>query len=462
MSGGMLFPIQGIELMLYSGILAVREATMQIPVTRTHLANGLLILLKEIHTAPLISQWVWYRVGSRDEVTGMTGASHWVEHMQFKGTPRYPPGVLEKAIARDGGVWNAFTYLDWTAYFETLPADKIDLALRLEADRMSNSLFEPVEVEAERTVVLAERQGNENEPMFRLNEEVQAAAFRVHAYHHLTIGDQADLQSMSRDDLYQHYRTYYVPNNAVLAIAGDFETQGMLAQLENIYAEVPAGVLPPARLRPEPPQNGQRQINLEGPGETVYVQLAYHFPQAVHPDFFACIILDSLLTGPGSLNLFGGGISNKTSRLYRALVDGEVAVSVSGGLQATLDPFLHSIVAIVHPQSSPEKLVECLENEIVRLQGAPPDADELTQAVKQARALFAYGSETITNQAYWLGLAEMFASYEWFNAYLDGLAAVTPEDVQRVAQTYLLPRNRVLGIYLASGAGSSETKIEGR
>jgi zinc protease len=139
--------------------------------------------------------------------------------MLFKGTPDFPAGVLDKAISREGGVWNAFTYLDWTTYFETMPADKIDLALRLEADRMSNSLFDPAETASERTVIISERQGSENEPLFLLGEEVQAAAFRVHPYHHQIIGDMADLQTITRDDLHRHYRASYVPNNAVLAIA---------------------------------------------------------------------------------------------------------------------------------------------------------------------------------------------------------------------------------------------------
>src|SRR5512146_2633741 len=185
----------------------------------TKLPNGLTLHLKEIHTAPLASDWVWYRVGSRDEAAGVTGVSHWVEHMQFKGTPLFPPTVLDKAISREGGMWNAFTYLDWTTYFETLPADKIDLALRLEADRMVNSLFDLEEVESERTVIISERQGNENEPMFKLGEELQSISFRVHPYHHEVIGDMVDLLNMSREDLFGHFRKYYVPNNAVLAVA---------------------------------------------------------------------------------------------------------------------------------------------------------------------------------------------------------------------------------------------------
>ena len=157
-------------------------------VTRTRLRNGLEVRLKEIHTAPLISTWAWYRVGARNEVPGITGISHWVEHMQFKGTPMFPAGTLDRAISREGGFWNAFTWMDWTAYFETMPQDRVELALKVEADRMHNSLFDPAEVESERTVIIAEREGSENEPTFRLSEEVHAAAFRVHPYHHMTIG----------------------------------------------------------------------------------------------------------------------------------------------------------------------------------------------------------------------------------------------------------------------------------
>ncbi len=417
-------------------------------ITRLTLSNGLQVLLKEIHSAPLISHWIWYRVGSRNEYPGITGISHWVEHMQFKGTPSYPLGVIDKAISREGGYWNAFTFLDWTAYYETLPAASGDLALRTESDRMINSLFDEQDVESERTVIISERQGNENEPTYLLNEEVQAAAFRVHPYHHEIIGDMADLQTITRDQLHDHYRRHYAPNNAVLAVAGDFETDALLERIRELYEPIPAGKeLPPVQRR-EPDQRGERRVRVEGPGETTFVQLSYHAPAASDADFFAMNVLDSLLTGPSSLNLFGGGISNKTSRLYRALVETEKAISVGGGLEATIDPYLYDIRMILHPHSSLDELLETTEAEIARVQNTPPTAEELERAVKQARALFAYGSESISNQAFWLGFSEMFASYDWFTGYLDNLAAVTPEDVQRVAQACLRPQNRVLGHYV--------------
>lgn len=420
--------------------------------TEVILPNGLKILLKEIHTAPLISSWVWYRVGSKDEPTGRTGVSHWVEHMQFKGTEQFPAKVLDKAISRDGGQWNAFTYMDWTTYFETMPADKIDLALRLEADRMTASLFDEQEVASERTVIISEREGNENEPLFLLGEALQHAAFRVHPYHHEVIGDLADLQAMRRDDLYHHYRTYYVPNNAVLALAGDFETGAMLRRIRALFEPIPAREVPPRLARPEPEARGEHRLTVDGPGETTYLQAAYRAPAANNPDFFPLTVLDSLLAGPSNLNMFGGGgISNKTSRLYCSLVDRELAVSAGASLISTLDPFLYSIVVTVHPQRKPDEALEALDAEIHRIREERVSKEEIARAVKQARANFAYGSESITNQAFWLGHAEMFATYDWFLTYLDKLAKVTPAQVQEAAQKYLRPQNRVVGIYLPTG-----------
>lgn len=417
------------------------------------LENGLKVLLKEIHTAPLISSWIWYRVGSRDENTGHTGISHWCEHMQFKGTPQFPSSILERAVARDGGMWNAFTYFDWTTFFETMPADKIDLALRIEADRMINSLFDEKEVSSERIVVISEREGSENDPTFLLGEAVQNAAFRTHPYHHEIIGDLPDLKSMSRADLYSHYKTYYTPSNAILSVAGDFKTSEMLSKIIEIYGSLPSETIPLRIARPETTTNGEHQLTVEGPGETTYIDISYHAPAANDLDFFPVTVLDSLLAGPSSLNMFGGGgISNKTSRLYRALVEKELAVSVSGGLAATADPFLYSVIITVHPNHKPAKVLAAFDNEIKRLQDKLVPVREITRAIKQARALFAYGSENITNQAFWLGHAEMFAGYDWFLTYLEKLATVTPEEMQKAARKYFRVQNRVVGIYLPTGA----------
>jgi zinc protease len=327
------------------------------------------------------------------------------------------------------------------------------LALRLEADRMTASLFDDQEVASERNVIISEREGSENEPLFMLAEAVQHAAFRVHPYHHEVIGELPDLQSMTRDDLYHHYRAYYIPNNAVIALAGDFETAEMLQRVRELFEAIPSGEAPPRLIRPEPDANGEHRLNVEGPGETTYLQVAYHAPPASDSDFFPLMIIDSLLSGPSNLNMFGGGgISNKTSRLYNALVDKELAVSVGGSLISTLEPFLYSLIVTVHPRRKPEEVMDAIDAEIQRICMQRVSDKEIARALKQARANFAYGSESITNQAFWLGHSEMFASYDWFLTYLDKLAKVTPAQVQETAQKYLRPQNRVIGTYLPAGA----------
>lgn len=420
-------------------------------VVSTRLRNGLEVRLKEIHTAPLISTWMWYRVGSRNELPGKTGISHWVEHMQFKGTPAFPAGTLDRAISRNAGVWNAFTWLDWTAYFETLPEARADLALQIEADRMQNSLFDPREVESERTVIISERQGSENEPTFRLAEELHAAAFRVHPYHHMVIGDMADLHRITRDQLYQHYRRYYVPSNAVLAIAGDFRASSMIRRIRKVFGSIPRSPRPEYVDRPEPAQPGERQVTVRGPGETTFLEVAYQAPSADDPEFIPLAVLDSALTGASNLNLFGGGVSNKTSRLYKRLVEGELAASVSGGLVPTIHPYLYSISVTLRPDSDLERVREVLDEEISKVLDKPVNKAEVAKAIKQARALFAYGSESITNQGLWLGFSEMFASYDWFDSYLDRLEQVTPQSMMEIAQKRLAPSGRTVGIYLPNG-----------
>ncbi|MBP9040891.1 MAG: insulinase family protein [Anaerolineaceae bacterium] len=419
---------------------------------QTRLENGLQVLLKEIHTAPIISHWVWYRVGSRYEVPGKTGISHWVEHMQFKGTPRFPAGVLDRAISRDGGMWNAFTHLDWTTFFETMPADKIDLALNLEADRMVNSVYDSEEVNSERTVVISEREGSENDPLFRLDEAVQSTMFSSHPYKNEVIGSIRDLRAIQRDDLYAHYQRYYNPANAVIAVAGDFDTNDMVEKIERYYGSIAGQVLPDLLLDQEQLPDHERRVNVSGPGETTYLQISYRAPAAVNHDFFPFTILDSLITGPTSLNMFGGGgISNKTSRLYRRLVEKEFAISVNGSLQATVDPFLYNIVITVHPKHSPEEVLSQVDEEIDTLFQSLVTQAEIDRAAKQARALFAYGSENITNQAFWMGYSEMFDQYSWFLNYVKRLEQVTAVDLLRIAREYLQPGYRVVGIYRPDG-----------
>ncbi len=415
------------------------------------LDNGLTVLLKESHHAPVTTFWIWYRVGSRNEVPGITGIAHWAEHMLFKGSAAFPKGEIDRQIARNGGVMNGLTWLDFTTFFETLPADRIDLGLRIEADRMVNALFDPQEVDLERTVIISERQGAENDPAFLLNEEVVGAAFRVHPYHHETIGDLCDLERIGHADLWRHYQTYYGPNNAIAVAVGDFDAAQMLACITERFGPLPARSAPPPVNRPEPPQRGERRVVLEGPGMTAYLQAAYKAPPAAHPDFFPMAVLSTILTGASGMNLFAPPPPNRSSRLYRALVETGLAAGVTGSLAPMLDPYLYNIVVIVRAGRSLEEVEAALDAEMDRILAEPISADELQTAIKQSKAQFAYSSESVTNQGFWLGFSSVVADTDWFESFLDRLAAVTVEEVSRVANSYLSRRNRTVGHYVPLG-----------
>ena len=416
--------------------------------TKAMLDNGLTVIVRESHNAPVSTFWCWYKVGSRLEQPGITGISHWVEHMLFKGTPAFPKRELDRLISREGGVWNGMTWLDFTTYFETLPADRFDLAFGIESDRMVHAVFDPKEVASERTVIISERQGNENSPQFLLAEEVQAAAFRVHGYHHEVIGDLCDLQTMTREQLYHHYQVYYAPNNAVAVAVGDFKTADVLAKIQKAFGKIKPGPELPHLHREEPPQRGERRVTVEGPDTTAYIEVAYRAPRATEADFPAFVVLDAILAGASGLSLFGGGGTNASSRLYKALVDTELAIDVSGGLATTVDPYLYSLSATVRTGHTPAEVEAALDAELARAVNEPVNEEEVAKAIKQARAQFAYGSESVTNQGYWYGFSEVFADYGWFESYLDRLAAVTVDDVKRVAQAYLTRGNRTVGWYV--------------
>ncbi len=417
---------------------------------KTTLDNGLLVLLQESHTAPVISFWVWYRVGSRNEHLGITGVSHWVEHMMFKGSRQWPLGTMDRAIAREGGYFNAMTWYDFTAYYTTLPAAKVMLALEIESDRMTHALFREEDVESERTVIISERQGAENNPGFLLGEALTATAYHVHPYRYETIGHLCDLQAMGRDDLYTHYRRYYIPNNAIIAAAGDFNAGEMLRIIERYFAPIPAGEDPPAVHAVEPAQRGERRVTVEGEGGTDLLSMAYHIPPATDEAIYPLTILAAVLAG-GSATLVGGGLTNHTSRLYRALVESELAVDVSAQIIPMIDPGLFHLHATLHNGHHPDEIEPLILEAIETIATEGIDERELERAKRQASALFAYSSESITNQAFWLGFSEIFADYTWFIHYLQRLKAVKAEEVQAVARRYFGRRNRTVGRYLAGG-----------
>ena len=422
-------------------------------VLKTTLDNGLTVVVQENTNAPVATFWCWYKVGSRHERSGITGISHWVEHMLFKGTRTFPKATVDRLVSREGGVWNGMTWLDFTTYFETLPAAKIDLALRIEADRMVNALFAPKEAESERTVIISERQGNENNPQFLLSEVLNATAFIAHGYHHDTIGHLCDLQSMTRDELYGHYQTYYAPNNCVAVAVGAFDARDMLTRIGKAFGKIKPGPARPAIASVEPEQKGERRVTVEGEGTTSYIDVAYRVPEARHADFPALVVLDAILAGASGLSMFGGGTTNASSRLYRALVDTGLTTNISGVLVPTHDPYLYTISATVRQGHTPAEVEAALDAELQKAIEQPPAQEEVDKAIKQAKAQFAYGSESVTNQGFWYGFSEMFADTLWFTTYLDRLARVTLDDVHRVAKAYLVKSRRTAGHYLPQQGG---------
>jgi zinc protease len=418
------------------------------------LDNGLKVLLKPVHSAPVVSNWIWYRVGSRNELPGKTGISHWVEHMMFKGTPTFPKGSIMRLVNKNGGVLNGFTSYDYTAYFETLPADRLDLGLRIEADRMAHSSVEPDEVASERTVIISEREGSENSPNFLLHEELAAIAYRAHPYGHQIVGWKEDLRRITRDDLWTHYQTYYGPHNAVLVVAGDIDAGAVRARIEALFAPIPAGPPPPPVLAVEPKQTGERRVTVRQPGTAQYFQAAFHVPDARHADNFPLMVLDAVLGGASPMT-FGGGSTptHRSARLYRALVETELASRAGCGYNPSLDPGLFQFHATAREGRSLDELESAMWAVIRRIREEPVSAEELAKAQKQARAQFAYALESVSNQALWLGLTEMVDTYTRFATFLDDLAAVSAADIQRVAQAYFVETNRTVGWFVPEGIG---------
>ncbi|MFN3337031.1 MAG: M16 family metallopeptidase, partial [Thermomicrobium sp.] len=339
-------------------------------VVETRLENGLTVLVQPLRHAPVVSCWMWYRVGSRNELPGLTGISHWVEHMLFKGTARFPPGAIFRQVNRWGGTLNGFTWLDYTAYFETLPTPGWELALEIEADRMVAASFDPAEVERERTVILAERRGSENQPGTYLREEVVAAAFRVHPYGHPVIGYGEDLLEITRDELYQHYRTYYRPNNAVLVIVGDVEPEAVLQAVERHFGGIPAGTTPPVLRVKEPEQWGERRVTIRRPAPTAQLLLAWRVPAAAHSDTAALLVLDAVLSG-GKPLAFGGSGMGRSARLYRALVASGLCTAAASSMSLTLDPFLFTISATLTPLADPRNVEQLVDDVVRRIQVDP-------------------------------------------------------------------------------------------
>ncbi len=401
------------------------------------LSNGMKVLITEVPKAPVATVQVWYKVGSRNEVMGRAGLSHMLEHMMFKGTAKYPKGSFSRIIRKNGGVDNAFTSQDFTAYFENLAADRVELALELEADRMQGLVLDMNELKTEREVVKEERRlRTEDDPQGALVEALFAQAYLSHPYHWPVIGWFGDLDAMTLDDLQRHYDTFYSPNNATLIIVGDVKADTLLPTIKQLFEPIPRGPEPKAIAAMEPEQRGERRFLLKRDAQVPFVMMGYRVPNYTSEDSYALDVLESILS------------HGKSSRLYQSLVyeqKSSLAVGAEYGLLQT-DPGLFYFYALVSPGQKVETVEEALHKEIKRLQTDPPTEQELQRAKNQVESARVFEQDSNFRHAMLLGQAETVgAGWRKVDQFLERIRAVTTKDVQRVARQYLTEDNRTVG-----------------
>jgi zinc protease len=374
--------------------------------------------------------------------------------MNFKGTEQIPRDRMKGLVEKFGGMWNGYTWVDQTTYLETASSAALDHMLFIESQRMSASLFDADECESERTVVISELQGGENDPDQLLDIEVTATALRTHPYRHPTIGWLYDLQSMTREDLYEHYRRYYVPQNATLVVVGDVDTDDVLRKVEGYFAGIPRRGVNHYERPKERAQSAERRVLVEREGTTGYVKIAYPSPAANDPAFFAMLVLDAVLTGAKGLSLwcaFRGAPPQRKARLYTALVNRGLASIVSGALLATRDPFLYTL-SFTAGEGVALRVIEevALEQiEQVRSHGITPQ--ELTRAKRQLKARLVFENDSVTNVAHQLGYFETVAGAGYLEQIGRRIASVTLDQVADVAKERLGEKTRTIGWFQPLG-----------
>lgn len=403
------------------------------------LKNGLKILIIEDHKAPTATFQIWYRVGSRDENIGKTGLSHLLEHMMFKGTKKYGPKTFSQTIQRSGGTDNAFTSKEYTGYFELLASDRIGLPIELEADRMRNLVLTKEAVLSERDVVMEERRLRyEDDPQNLVFEQLMAAAFNNHPYRWPVIGWMSDLKSLDPDDLIKHYQTHYAPNNAVVIIVGDVKKEEIVSKVAAAFGDVPSGPgIKEAKIEDEE-QRGERRFFVKKEAELPFIMSAYKVPDIKHEDGFALEVLGSVLS------------DGKSSRLYHRLVyEQQIAVSAWAGYEGLYkDPFLFLTGATAASGRNIEDVEKAINDEIENIKKEPPSEREVQKAKNQVEASFIMGQDSIYMQAKMVGTFEMIGGWRLWDKYLEGIRKVSPEDVRRVAEKYLVSDKKTTGILM--------------
>ena len=404
--------------------------------THATLENGLKVILKEEHKAPVVSVQVWYRVGSRNEVGGKTGLSHLLEHMMFKGTDRYGKGEYSRTVAKYGGNENAFTSRDYTAYYMTWAPEHLPLSLDLEGDRMTGLLLDEAEFNTEREVVREERRLRiDDNPIYDTVEQLYATAFLAYPYRQPVIGWMSDLEGLTRDDARAHYRRFYNPANATLVVVGDFDSDDLLERVKNTLGAIPAGEVPDSAVSREPEQRGERRVTLSREARLPFLILGYHAPNWESPDAYPLIVLSRIL------------FEGKSSRIYQRLIYGDrIAVDAGGSYDPlTVGPELFYFHATMAPGHTAREAETAIYEEVARLQAEAPTEKELARARNQVEASYLMAQDSVFYQAMKLGEAETVgAGVDYVDRFPERIRAVTGEDVLRVAAKYLTPNTRTV------------------
>ena len=402
--------------------------------------NDLRVLVLPQDGAPVATLMVTYHVGSRNEHTGLTGATHFLEHLMFKGTDRYHKKAgtsIFDTLQRVGAKVNASTWVDRTNYYEMLPVDHLSLAIDIEADRMRNARLDPDDLESERTVILNEYDRGQNDAVSRLFDEVWSTAFVAHPYHHPTIGWRSDIETVTREGLKHFYDTFYWPNNATVSVIGHVEPADVLEQVATAFGSIdPAPHAIHDVTTREPEQNGQRRVTVHQDGQLGALLIGYKSPPATHTDSDALDLLGQILA------------SGKGSRLFRRCTDQGLTADVFAMNFRLRDPSLFNLFAYLNPEVGHDAVEAAIEEAVadVRVNGVTDD--ELQRAKNQKIAKVAFdrdGPMKIASQ-----LNEALAAGDWrlYTTYLDRLEQVTADDVQRVAQTYLTTETSTVGRYI--------------
>ncbi|MCI4358334.1 MAG: insulinase family protein [Thermoplasmata archaeon] len=417
-------------------------------VERFRLRNGLSVVLAPIAKSSTVSVWVWYRVGSKNERPGITGASHWVEHMLFQGSPHYRKGEIDRAVVKVGGSLNAFTDYDFTAYFSTVPRDHLSVPLDIESDRMTRALLEPAEIERERTVIRSEQEGNENWPEFRVAEELGELAFRRHPYRWDPLGFPEDLVALTPRDLREYYRRFYGTRNAVLVVSGGFEPSQVRRQIRALFGRLPTlGEVPDvAVVEPEP--TGERRATLSGPGTTPYLEVGYRAPAVQDPGAPAAILLDVVLGGETRLFTVGRGWGpsgeHPSARIYRALVDRGLAVRATTQYRPRQYPGVFLIGAQAARGVSLDQIEEVIHRETGRISRFAPARSEVLEARRKVRRGAQLAYEGASGIGFRLGYFSMLGGERFESDLLSRVLSVSPEAVRAAAERLFPAERRVV------------------